>query len=542
MPLGGCGEIGKNMTAVRQGGEILVIDAGLSFPSAEMHGIELVIPDISFLKENADQVRGFVLTHAHEDHIGALAYVLPEVNAPIYGSALTIAIAKRKLSESPAYSTFEFRTFESGQEFAIGNFEVEPIFVTHSIPDAHAIAIRTKLGYVLFTGDFKFDFTPIDGRMTQLSRFGELGDQGVLILLCDCTNVEQPGWCPSEATVTTGFEQIFRTAEGRILITCFGSNIHRVQQAMDCAAKFGRKVAIAGRSMEQNVATASALGNLRIPPDTLVKLDDAGDFAKAELVILTTGTQGEPLAALSLMSRAEYSRLQIEEGDTVIYSAKPIPGNEAAIWQTVNRLIRQGADVIYEGDSKIHASGHAYQEEIKMMINLTRPQYLSPVHGEPRMQTTFRKVARAMGYGDESVVIMENGDRLVIQSNEAFFGEPVPCGRVLVDTSGTPGVSDDIIRDRESLASDGIVFINVAIDSDAGELIGPPDVHARGLHASNGELDQLRDAIEAELANLKHAELRDTNALNQDIGSIARKFLKRAGKRRPVIIATVTDI
>ncbi len=541
-PLGGCGEIGKNMTVVRQGGDMLVVDAGLSFPSAEMHGVELVIPDISYLRENAQMLRGIVLTHAHEDHIGALAYCLQHLNVPVYGSELTLAIAKRKITEDSRFDELDLRPFKSGDRIEIGSFEIEPVFVTHSIPDAHAIAIRTGVGIILFTGDFKFDFSPIDGRLSDLARLGELGNEGVTVLLCDSTNIEDPGWCPSERSVQTGFEKIFREAEGRILITCFGSNIHRVQQAFDCAHKFGRKVAIAGRSMDRNTSTAVSVGKLRIPGQTLIRLEDAKSWRNDEVVILTTGTQGEPLSALSLMSRSEYPRLQIEEGDTVVYSAKPIPGNEAAIWQTVNRLVRQGANVIYGSAHSIHVSGHGYQEEIKMMVSLTKPQYIAPVHGEPRHQFRFKKIAEQMGYQEDNLIIMENGDHLIVTQDEAYFSEPVPCGRVLVDTSGTPGVSDDLLRDRGNLASSGIVFINVAIDSDAGKLIGKPEVLSRGLHVLDGELSALTEHLQTELAKLDHADLRDTSSLQQEIGELARAFLKQQSNRRPMVVATVTDV
>lgn len=542
MPLGGCGEIGKNLSVIRQEGEMLIVDVGFSFPSSEMHGVELVIPDFTYLRENASQIKAVVLTHAHEDHVGALPYFLEEFNVPVYGSGLTIAIAKRKAGEGRDIREFDFREFKSGDQIQIGGFSVEPIFVTHSIPDAHSLAIRTKVGTLLFTGDFKFDFSPIDGRASHIARFAELGTEGVTALFCDSTNVEEPGWCPSERTVSEGFEHIFRTAPGRILITCFGSNVHRVQQALDMAHKFGRKAAIAGRSMDQNVNTAAEQNKLRIPKGTLIRLDDARQYANNELVILTTGTQGEPLAALSLMAKSEYPRLQIEEGDTVVYSARPIPGNESAIWQTVNRLIRQGANVIYGSQHSIHASGHAYREEIKLMITLTRPHYIAPVHGEPRQQAAFCAVAKEMGYGEENLVVLENGDRLVLGREEAYLGEPVPCGRVLVDTSGTPGVSDDLLRDRKSLASEGIVLINVAIDSDAGRIVGAPDILTRGVHALNGELEQLKEVIEGELQKLDHAELRDTSSLHNEIAEVAKRYLKRVANRRPLIIATVTDV
>lgn len=541
IPLGGCGEIGKNMTAVRIGDGLLVIDAGLSFPSEEMHGVDIVIPDFQFLIENKDSVRGIVLTHGHEDHIGALAYVLPAVNVPVYGTELTIAMANRKLSERLMPHEYEMRTMRPGEVFEIGEFRVEGIHVTHSVPDSCAIALHTDIGAVLFTGDFKFDFTPIDGKLTQLSRLGELGDEGVALLLSDCTNVENEGWCPSEKECYEGFRRVIGSASGRVLMTMFSSNIHRVRQAFEVAREFGRKVALAGRSMEQNVRIAQNLNKVHTK-DTLIRLDDVPNYAPEEIVILTTGTQGEPLAALSRMAREEYSRLQIEPGDTVIYSAKPIPGNEAAIWQTVNRLFRQGATVVYGPDEGVHVSGHAYREELKMMINLTRPKYLAPVHGEPRHQYHYAQLAKEMGYSQEDIFMLENGNRLVIEKTGAFFGQNVTCGRVLVDTSGYAGVTDETLRDRGNLASDGVILINVAVDPDAGKIVGKTDVIARGIMSPNGEFEELRTVIEEMLGKLSHAELRDTAGLHHDISDVARRFIKRVMNKRPLVIASVIEV
>lgn len=529
------------MTAVRVGDGLLVIDAGLSFPSEEMHGVDIVIPDFQFLIENKDSVRGIVLTHGHEDHIGALAYVLPAVNVPVYGTELTIAMANRKLSERLMPHEYEMRTMRPAEVFEIGEFRVEGIHVTHSVPDSCAIALHTDIGAVLFTGDFKFDFTPIDGKLTQLSRLGELGDEGVALLLSDCTNVENEGWCPSEKECYEGFRRVIGSASGRVLMTMFSSNIHRVRQAFEVAREFGRKVALAGRSMEQNVRIAQNLNKVHTK-DTLIRLDDVPNYAPEEIVILTTGTQGEPLAALSRMAREEYSRLQIEPGDTVIYSAKPIPGNEAAIWQTVNRLFRQGATVVYGPDEGVHVSGHAYREELKMMINLTRPKYLAPVHGEPRHQYHYAQLAKEMGYSQEDIFMLENGNRLVIEKTGAFFGQNVTCGRVLVDTSGYAGVTDETLRDRGNLASDGVILINVAVDPDAGKIVGKTDVIARGIMSPNGEFEELRTVIEEMLGKLSHAELRDTAGLHHDISDVARRFIKRVMNKRPLVIASVIEV
>ena len=542
IPLGGCGEIGKNMTAVRIDQEILLIDAGLSFPTEEMHGVDIVIPDFTFLKENADKLKAIVVTHGHEDHVGALAYLLAELDVPVYGTELTLGLVKRKVMERFKPHDITLKRLVPGERIKIGNFDIEPIYVTHSIPDAVMIALHTENGIVLFTGDFKFDFTPTDGRLSDMARIGQLGEEGVLLLLSDSTNVENPGWCPSESSVYDGFKKIFSEAESRILITMFASNLHRVEQVMKVAHEFGRKVALAGRSMEQNVQIAFNMQRLRIPNDTMIKIEDCENYAPEELVILTTGAQGEPLAALSRMSRDEYHRLQIQPGDTVIYSARPIPGNEAAIWQTVNRLFRQGANVIYGPDKGVHVSGHAHEEEIKLLINLTKPNYIAPVHGEPRHQFAYAKLAASMGYDESNIILLENGNRLAIEKDGAFFREDVTCGRILVDSSGMPGVTDELLRDRSNLANDGVIFINVAIDPDAGKIAGAPVLVSRGVHSPNGDLDKLRNLIEDALSNFTHAELRDTAGVHHEVSDIARKYLKKSTNQRPLVVASVLEV
>jgi ribonuclease J len=542
IPLGGCGEIGKNMTVVEQDDELIVVDAGLSFPTDDMHGVDIVIPDVSYLLENRHKVKAIILTHGHEDHVGALPYILSDLKVPIYGSDLTIELVKRKLYERMPANEVQLHTFRPEESFRIGSFEVEPIFVTHSLPDSYALAIWTNVGILLFTGDFKFDFTPIDGRLTEMSRLGELGDEGVVLLCCDSTNAENPGWSPSERVVTSGFRQVFAESPGRVLITTFASNIHRMQQAFDVAAEMGRRVAVAGRRMEQTINIAHSMKRLRIPPETFIKLEDCDSFLDSELVILTTGSQGEPMAALNRMANEEYRRMQIREGDTVVYSARPIPGNEAAIFQTINRLFRQGARVVYGAGKNVHVSGHGYSEELKMMINLTKPHYIAPVHGEPRHQYRFGQLAQEMGYSEESIITMENGYQLVVEKDSAHLAEPVVCGRVLVDSSGFAGVSDEVLRDRRNLANDGVLFINVAIDPDAGKIVGEPEVMSRGVVSQDGELEQLKSALGEMLGRLTHAELRDTAAVHQEVSDAARRFMRNATNNRPLVGASVVDV
>lgn len=542
IPLGGCGEIGKNMTVVRQGEEILVVDAGLSFPTHEMHGVDIVIPDISYLEANKEKLRGIVLTHGHEDHVGALPYVLPKLRCPVYGTELTLAFVRRRLLERLPSDNIDLRLLEPRQPVEIGGFRVEAIHMTHSLPDTCSLAIGTEVGTILFSGDFKFDFTPVDNRLPDMDRLASLGNEGVTLLLCDCTNVEFPGWCPSERSVVDSFRRIFSESSGRILLTTFATHIHRLQIAVDLARETGRRVAIAGRRMEQTLATASEVGHFRFPRENYEPLERIDRLPPDEVLILTTGSQGEPLSALSLMAKEEYPKASIQAGDTVIFSARPIPGNESAIWSTVNRLFRQGARVLYGPEAGVHASGHGYQEEIKLLIALTKPAYLAPVHGEPRHQSLFVEMVKDMGYTEENVIVMDNGNRLVIEADKAYLAEDVECGRVLVDASGFAGVSDEVLRDRQSLASEGVLFINVAIDSDAGKIVGGPELMAKGLQASDGELRRLREILYHVLVNLSKAELRDRASLHQEISDLARRYLKEEINKRPLVLTTVMDV
>jgi ribonuclease J len=530
------------MTVVEQGGDIIVVDAGLSFPTDDMHGVDIVIPDFSYLKANRDKVKGIILTHAHEDHVGALPYVLEELSVPVYGSRLTIELVKRKLLERFAEKDLDLRVFEKERSFLLGSFEIEPIFVTHSLPDAYSFAIWTNVGIILFTGDFKFDFTPIDGRLSEISRFGELGDEGVVLLLCDSTNAENPGWSPSERSIAPALKRAFQEAEGRVLLTTFASSLHRLQQVFTVAHQTGRKVAIAGRRMDINTQIAGDKGYLKIPENTYIRLNDIDKYDDHRVVILTTGSQGEPLAALSRMANEEYPKMAIKPGDTVIYSARPIPGNEAAIYQTINRIFRQGARVLYGPEANLHVSGHAYREEMKMMVNLTRADYIAPVHGEPRHQYHMGKLCVEMGYDQESIVMLENGSQLVLEKDGAYLSESVVCGRLLVDGSGQAGVPSEILRDRKNLANDGIVFVYVAIDSDAGKIAGTPDIVGKGVVALDEEIEELKAMLQDLLNSYSKAELHDTIGVHQEISDVTRKFLRRAINRRPLVVASVVDV
>ena len=542
IPLGGAGEIGKNCTAVRQGDDIVVLDCGLSFPNEEMFGVDIVIPDFTYLFENKELIRGVFLTHAHEDHVGALPYFLDKVKCPVYASTFTHAMIRQKLEEKVGLKGLDLREFNFGDIIEAGSLSIEPIRITHSIPENASFAVRTEHGIVFLTGDFKFDFTPVDGKLTNITRLGEIGQEGVVVLLSDSTNVDRPGWGPSERSVTEGLGKVFREAPGRILLTTFASNVHRMQQVFEVAAETGRKVAAVGRRMEQVLDICTRLGYMRIPDGVAIKLDALKNYQPHEVAILTTGSQGEPMSALVQMSKGTYGRLQIQEGDTLIYSARPIPGNEAAIWRTINRLFRQGANVIYDSATPVHVSGHGYQEELKMMVNLLRPFYLAPVHGEPRHQHTYLEMTRDMGYPEHRIFKLEDGSTLKIMEKSAELGDKVPCGRVLVDNSGTPGITDEILRDRSNLANDGLIAVTVAIDPERGELVGDPIMVARGFHGPEGTIDSALEVLQDGLEALDPNDLRDVDKLRHQVTDIVRRYIQKRTSLRPLVLPTIVEV
>jgi ribonuclease J len=541
--LGGANEIGKNLTVVRQNGEMMVIDCGLSFPTDEMYGVDIVIPDFTYLLEHRDELRGIVITHGHEDHVGALPYLLREVRVPVYMSHFTRCITEPKLNERLRGSRAQIESFAPGDSFDVGSFGVETIRVTHSIPEACCMAVRTDLGRIFHTGDFKFDNTPVDGYLTDMARIGEIGEEGVELLLSDCTGVEHDGWGPSEGDVTKTLEEIFAEAPGRILVTTFASNIHRVQQVIDCASVYDRKVAVVGRRMEQNIDISIANGYLTFDEAVRIKIGDVERYPPERVVIVTTGSQGEPLSALTLMAQDEYPKARIVPGDTVIISASPIPGNEALIWRTVNRLFALGARVVYSGISAIHASGHAYAEELRLMLALTRPRYVAPVHGEPRHVYHYRELASSMGYPDDRILTVDMGVPLVLRDDAAELGEPVPCGRVLVDSVGGTGISEDVARDRRHLANDGIVFVTVGIDFETGDVVVGPDFTAKGFACDDeGLFDDAAELLVQALGQLDLAEYRDVDAVQTEIRDLTRAFLRKRSQLRPLVVAVVLEL
>src|SRR5918993_1180275 len=496
IPLGGVGEIGKNMYLFEYGDDIVVIDCGLMFPDEEMFGIDLVIPDVTYLKENRARVRAFLITHAHEDHVGALPYVLPEFpGVPVYASTLARGLLGNKIKEHKLHNN-PLIALEPGDEVEIGPFRVIPFRVGHSIPDAMGIALRTPVGTIVHTGDFKFDHTPVDGKHSDYHTLARLGQEGVLCLLSDSTRAENPGYTPSERTVGDAFREIMEPLDGRVIVATFASNIARIQQVLDAAATFDRQVAVIGRSMEQNTRIATDLGYLRFDPSRLVAKDRINDVPDDKLVIATTGAQGEPMSGLARMANRDHRFVEIQPGDTVIVSASPIPGNEEYVARTIDNLFKAGANVYYHTIKRAHVSGHASQEELKLMLGLTKPKYFIPIHGEFRMQVQHGRLAIETGVLPDNVFIIENGQPIEIDADgSARRGQPVPAGYVFVDGLSVGEVGEIVLRDRRALASDGMFMVVVTVDKQTGKVIGRPEIITRGFVHGNEQDPIIDEAI-----------------------------------------------
>lgn len=545
IPLGGIGEIGKNMTAVRCGDQIVVIDCGLAFPSEDQLGVDLVIPDISYLLEHREMVQGIILTHGHEDHIGSLAFVLKELNVPVYGTRLTIGFTKGKLSEYGVLDKAKLHAFNATDKFRLGHFEIEPFRVAHSIPDAVGFAVHTPAGTLVHTGDFKFDQTPIDGQLFDMARLARIGQEGVLVLLSDCTNVERPGFVPSERIVGETFEQVFREAQKRVIMTCFASNVHRVQQAVDISVKFGRKVALMGRSMERNMEMAQQMGYLRIPEGTRIRADEIEDYFPQQVTVITTGSQGEPMAALSRMAVDEHRKIKIVPGDTVILAASAVPGNESAVYRTINHLYRRGANVLYDSIAPVHVSGHGYAEELKLMLNLVDPQYVMPVHGEFRMLHLYAQIAEQMGWPQEDIIRAEIGDIVEVGEDVAgVIGRVEKSGAVLIDGTGIGDVSEVVLRDRQHIGQDGFLVLVVGLSQETGEIVSGPEVISRGfvyMDESVELVEQIKQVIVDKIKNLP-SEDNDWVVVQQDLRDAVGKFLYKKTQRRPMILPILLDL
>ncbi|WP_346912685.1 ribonuclease J [Clostridium sp.] len=545
IPLGGLNEIGKNLTAIEYKNDIVVIDCGLKFPDDEMLGIDVVIPDVTYLVKNADRVTGIFLTHAHEDHIGALPYVLKQINVPVYGTKLTLGIVESKLREHALLGVVDLREVKPKDILKLTSVSVEFIKTNHSIADSVAIAIHTPLGVVLHTGDFKIDFTPIDGKVTDLTRFAELGKKGVTVLLADSTNVERPGYTMSESIVGESFEKIFHGVKGRVIVATFASNIHRVQQIITAAKKYNRKVALSGRSMENIIAVAIDLGYITIEEDALISIDSIGKYRDDEIVMITTGSQGEPMAALSRMAASEHKKVNIQKGDLVILSASPIPGNEKLVSKVINQLFKQGAEVVYESLAEVHVSGHACQEELKLMQSLVKPRFFIPVHGEYRHLKQHGELAVKLGLPEKNVYIGENGDLIEVSRTSIRKAGTVASGQVFVDGLGVGDVGNIVLRDRKHLSQDGILTVVVTMGKGTGSVIAGPDIISRGfvyVRESEDLMDKAREVVKEALAQCEEKHITEWPTIKATIREALREYLYEKTKRRPMILPIIMEV
>lgn len=546
IPLGGLNEIGKNITLYECGDDMFLVDCGMSFPDEEMPGVDIVIPDFTYVLKNRDKIRGLVVTHGHEDHIGAIPYLLKNFNVPVYGTKLTLGLIEGKLKEHRLNSSAKLNVVKPGDVIEFGCFSVEFIHVNHSIPDAVSLAIRCPAGLVVQTGDFKIDTTPIDDNVIDLARFAELGKEGVLALLSDSTNAERPGYTPSERIVGDSFSTLFKRAGNqRILVATFSSNIHRIQQIADEAVRCGRKVAVSGRSMINVVTIAEELGYLKIPDGALIDIDMIRRYKPEQLVIITTGSQGEPMSALHRMAFSDHRKVEIVPGDMIIISATPIPGNEKLVGKVINELMKLGAEVVYEKMYDVHVSGHACQEELKLMLSLVKPKFFIPVHGEQKHLTKHAMLAQATGIAKENILIAGIGNVIELKKGSMKVVESVPAGRVLVDGLGVGDVGSIVLRDRKHLAEDGLFVVVITMDSSTGEVVAGPDVISRGfvyVRESEKLLDDAKEVACQALENCYVAGVRDWSTIKIKVRDAISKFLYERTKRSPMILPIIMEI
>ncbi|EEG76796.1 ribonuclease J [Dethiobacter alkaliphilus] len=544
IPIGGIGEIGKNMYAIRYENEILVIDSGLAFPGDEMLGIDVVIPDITYLVENKDKIKGIVLTHGHEDHIGGLPYTLPQLDVPVYGTKLTLGLVERKLREHHILGDCTLNVVRPEDKLQLGVFKVEFFRTNHSIPDSVGIAVKTPVGTIVHTGDFKFDQTPVNDKPTDYHRLSKLGEKGVLAM-SDSTNAERPGYTLSEKEVGASIMEIFRTAKQRIILATFASNIHRIQQVIDAACHYNRKVAVVGRSMVNVVQVAQELGYLKVCNGTLVEVDELRSMPPNKAVIITTGSQGEPMSALTRIAKAEHRKVEIIPGDTVVIAATPIPGNEKLVSRTIDNLFARGANVIYERVSGVHVSGHASQEELKLMLNMLRPKYLIPVHGEHRHLIHHAKVAEKVGIKPDNVFIAENGQILEFTQKSGRVAGSVTSGRILVDGLGVGDVGSIVLRDRKLLSEDGILIVALTVNKETSQVVSGPEIYSRGfvyVRESETLMEEAREHVTKTLNKAVNGKKTDWSVVKNQVKDSLSRFVWEKMHRRPMILPVVMEI
>lgn len=542
IPIGGLGEIGKNMTAIKYGNSILVIDCGMMFPDDDMPGIDTVIPDYTYLLENKKKIKGIILTHGHEDHIGALPYILRDLNVPVYGTRLTMGLVRHKLKE--AKLTGDLHEVKVGDMLHLNPFKVEVLRVNHSIADAVGYAIQTPAGMIVHTGDFKIDMTPVDGEVFDFARFSALGAKGVLLLMSDSTNAERPGFTKSERLVGSSFDENFRNAKGRIILATFATNVHRLQLAISVAAKYNRKVAIVGRSMVNVVNIATEMGYLKIPRNTLVDIDDIGKLPPNKVVILATGSQGEPMSTLTRIANGEHKQIKCVPGDTIIVSALPIPGNEISVARNIDSLVGNGASVVYDNEAEIHVSGHARQEELKLVLSMVKPKYFVPVHGEVRMLHKHAALAQQLGIPLENTFVLENGQILELTKSRAVVKGSVPTGKIMIDGMGLEDVGNVVLKDRRQLSQDGIMVLIVTVDRH-GVMVAKPEMISRGfVYIKEAEelMEAAKDVVTQHMEKYEGRRIKDFTSVKQDLKDCVGKLLYKAVKRKPMIIPVIIEL